>query len=152
MRITNKTFLFLALFIFAAPTWAATPWEVAVLFLGADESADYQRDIDKNILELARITPNSSLSLSILRELPEWDISYFADSTSEELHIWTPLFYEIDFRDLKIPGRLFVFQKNKSQKSILLENKKLSSFLNSAFKNPKVLNPSAKSAPRPALP
>ncbi|MBI3018216.1 MAG: hypothetical protein HYY62_09560, partial [Deltaproteobacteria bacterium] len=135
-KITNKVFLFLFLFILTTPTWGATPWEVAVIFLGGEESAEYQKDIDRNILELAQLTPNPSLRLSIFRELPEWDVSYFADSTSEELHIWHPIFYEIDFRDLKIPGQLFVFQKNSPQKSALLNDSKLSSFLNHAFKIP----------------
>ncbi|MBI3019300.1 MAG: hypothetical protein HYY61_05355 [Deltaproteobacteria bacterium] len=135
-KITNRALLFLFLFIFAASTWAATPWEVAVIFLGSDESAEYQKDIDKNILELARITPNSSLKLSIFREFSDLEATYFSDPTSEELHIWDPLFYEIDFHGIQIPGQLSVLQKKSSEKNIVLNDEKLSSFLNRAFKIP----------------
>ena len=135
-KITNKTFLFLLVFIFTPKLGpVAAPWEIGVIFLGANEPADYQKDIDKNILELARLTPNASLKLSIFRELPQWDTFYFADSASQKLHLWDPLFYDIDHH-LQVPGQLWVLQKEASQKSALLNDKKLSSFLTHAFTTP----------------
>lgn len=135
-KITNKLFLFLFLFVLTSPAWAVTPWEVAVIFLGSGEPSEYQKDIDKNILELARLNPSASLNISILREFLDLDTTYFVDPNSQELHIWDPLFYEIDFHGIQVPGQLFVLQKKSSDKNVFLNKKKLSSFLNQAFQNP----------------
>ncbi len=146
-KITNKIFLFLLLSLLSFPIWAATPWvgdpwEIAVIFLGSDEPAQYQQDIDKNILELAKLTPNASFKLSILREFSDRQVTYFVDSTSEELSAqelptWDPLFYEIDFRGIPVPGHLTQTPKAPPQKTILLDDEKLSSFFSNAFKIPK---------------
>ena len=50
MRV-NRLALVLV-FLWVAPLFGATPWEVAVLFVGAGESAEYQGDIDRALMEL----------------------------------------------------------------------------------------------------
>jgi hypothetical protein len=69
-KLNNIFKLVLALFILvsASATLAETKWEVAVVFRGAENDEAFQKDIDDNILELARIAPSANLRLSIYRE------------------------------------------------------------------------------------
>src|SRR3989304_3416920 len=82
-------------FLAAASGYAAepTPWEVAVIFSGADEPGQYHQDVDQNILELARVIPGKNLHISIYRELPEHAVEYFVDPDSSRLNRWDPLFF-----------------------------------------------------------
>lgn len=66
MSFLVRILFYLLLFVsFQAP---ASTWEVGVLFLGKSENELFQKDVDRNILELAKIIPRADLSLSIYRE------------------------------------------------------------------------------------
>ncbi len=51
-----RTWFALAVGLLAGAHAQAATWEVAAIFLGADETDDYQRDLDRNVMEL-RSTP-----------------------------------------------------------------------------------------------
>jgi hypothetical protein len=62
----------LILLLVSAPVWAGTQWDVAVLFFGKNPASDieFQKDIDRNVQELAQIRETNSLNVSVYRELP----------------------------------------------------------------------------------
>ncbi len=80
-------------------------WEVSVAFLGADEDSDYQSDIDRNVMELARLAPGEALTLSLYRELPDRKYAYYPDPNSTEEHLLSKLVSNYQGKE-KIPGKL----------------------------------------------
>ena len=50
---------------------AATKWEVAVVFLGSEEPAEFQQDADENMRELLGLKPNKFLRVSVYREFSD---------------------------------------------------------------------------------
>jgi hypothetical protein len=103
--VTKATLsLFLSFVLSFAANIAEANWDVVIFFAGAEMSADYQRDIDQNIMELARIDSSSGLRLLIIRALPKKLVIYepkSAGSTTVNQLLANPLPSEII-----IPGRL----------------------------------------------
>jgi hypothetical protein len=64
----NRFLFTLFLVLASANSFAETKWEVATVFLGRDEDADFQKEVDANILELKNIPASKSLALTIHRE------------------------------------------------------------------------------------
>ncbi|NUM89363.1 MAG: hypothetical protein HUU37_09180 [Bdellovibrionales bacterium] len=118
------------LLLVSAPAFSASGWEVAVLFLGAREPAEYQADIDENILELARVIPGRNLGLSILREFPDRTVAYFPDPASSRLQSWDPLFHQVPAPGIRVPGVMTVGEGGQ----ILSDTASLRRFLRSAFR------------------
>lgn len=115
-------------------THASTIWEVAVVFLGAGEDADFQADVDKNILELARTEPNALYRLSILRDFAGKSVQYFhSPKYSKKLSYWDPLFFQTPQAKIQIPGILKIEQQKN--KTVLNDESVLKSFFSSAFEN-----------------
>lgn len=114
-----------------------TPWEVAVVFLGARENENYQRDIDHNVLDLARSNPNRLYRLSVYRELPERTVEYFVDPYSQETHPWSSLFFNRPAVEVQVPGRLTTNARQPSDRSILERPMLLERFFSRAFANPR---------------
>jgi len=100
----------------------AVHWDIATVFLGAEEDETFQSDVDSNILELARLSPGDSYRLSLYRELRGRQVAYFADRNSLELHPWDALFFKSPVAGVEVPGRL-------------REQVSMDSFLKEAFKD-----------------
>lgn len=47
-----------------------TKWEVATLFFGQNEDAEFQKSVEENLAELSKIAPSATLSVSTYRESP----------------------------------------------------------------------------------
>ena len=112
--------------------WGATSakWETAVVFLGAGEAAEYQSDVDQNLMELARMPVRQRLG--ILREFDDHVTSYFPDPKSSVLSKWDALFFKPPVAGIDIPGEMNVFAKAK----VLQDEALLAKFLRSAFSDP----------------
>jgi len=67
--------LFLWLLLWSAVSFGAN-WEVGVAFLGSLDDPDYQADIDRNVLELARLKLNETIQLGVYREFPGRVVSF----------------------------------------------------------------------------
>ena len=68
-KLSNLLIIIL-LFLVSANTFAGTKWEVATIFLGAHEDADFQIDIEKNLAEISKIKLSADLSIKTYREIP----------------------------------------------------------------------------------
>lgn len=109
-------------------------WEVAVIFLGSEEPDSFQKDIDQNILELARTSPNSKFKLSILRDFSHDAIEYVLNQdTIQSLTSWDSLFYAPPVAGVQIPGTISKYLKSNNSKSFLDQSDYLKIFLHKAF-------------------
>ncbi|MBI4043005.1 MAG: hypothetical protein HY391_05980 [Deltaproteobacteria bacterium] len=123
LRILSIHALLFVAFLSSSASYASEAiWEVGVVFLGATLPDDYQRDIDRNLLELAALSPNHRFRLSILRDFPERSVFYAVDPASPDLHEWDSLFFEIPHPGIPVPGDLEIWTKDKNGESILREN------------------------------
>lgn len=137
MRIDLRALSFLLVWsalLVAAPAFAAgaASWEVAIVFLGGSEPADFQADVDRNVLELAKTEPGARLRLSILREFAERRTeAYFGDGRS--LSVWDPLFSQPPLAGIKVPGAV---RSTASPKRVFEDEKILRDFFSRAFRQP----------------
>ena len=122
--------LLVAVFSVASAQSASQRWELGVAFLGAEESAEYQQDIDANVLELARVSPSARLRLAIYREFPDRDVLFVPDPQSDEEVEWDALFSQSPIRGLKVPGRIQVW---KHAEGLLRNSERLQEFYRAAF-------------------
>jgi len=124
-KLNNFLKLFLAFFILvsAGIALAETKWEVAVVFRGAEPDEAFQKDIDDNILELARITSGSNFKLGIYRETLNGSVVYLPSNGSAKNSL-SDLLYRQDLKSIVIPGTLKKYDQ---------EN--LAPFLKSFYKN-----------------
>lgn len=120
----SNLFLILFCLVSVGLNAAETRWEVAIVFRGNAEDEQFQKDIDENILELARITPSSSLKIGIYRELEGRSYSYLPAGTSKKEITLGDVLYRQDLNQLKINGTL---KKNTSSD--------LDAFLKSFYQN-----------------
>lgn len=129
-----------ALFLLPASVWAVE-WEVAIVFLGADESPDYQRDIDDDILELAKVLPipeegaKEQVRLSLYRDLPDKTITYHVEPSSQSVSDWDALFWEVPAAGVQVPGNILVRQKNETEGALFQHGQFLSEFLANIFQD-----------------
>lgn len=72
MKLQRKLSNLLIIFLItvSANCFAETKWEVASVFLGAQEDSEFQADVELNIKEISRIKTSKSLSIQTYRELP----------------------------------------------------------------------------------
>lgn len=130
----------------AAPGVDAAPWHVAVIFAGGQEPADYQADIDENLIELTRLRPGPRLRLSIHRELPDRSVTYVVSppgTPSGGVGVGRPrspgpLFFRPDLATsplLPLAGSLVVGPPTSSP--ILADPRRLRAFLGAAFPDPR---------------
>ena len=124
-KLNNLFRLFLALFILvsAGVALAETKWEVAVVFRGAEPDEAFQKDIDDNILELARIQSSSQLKLGIYRETLNGSVVYLPGTGTAKNSLGN-LLYRQDLNSIVIPGSLKKY-----------EQENLAPFLKSFFKS-----------------
>ncbi len=126
LRPLSKIFLLIAAFFFTvADVSAGVKWDVAVLFLGKNapsNSAEFQKDIDRNVMELARISNIKDINLSLYREMPQATYTYSPNGTQK---IGLNSLLANDAGSISIQGQ---FKK--------AERKNLQNFLKNAFKSP----------------
>lgn len=126
--------LFLGLLCWGVPLFAK-PWEIAVVFLNADDDEEYQGDIDRNMMELARLSPDETLRLSLLRELPDRTVTFFPDPESEALHpLQNVLFGKV--QKVEVSGPMTVVPRQTGDPSLISRGPELARFLETAFRLP----------------
>lgn len=79
MNLKNKIrhfLLTLTFLLMASGAHALEALEVTAIFFNNDRSTEYHHDIDQNILELSRNEIEKELSITLFRELPEYDYLY----------------------------------------------------------------------------
>lgn len=69
-RKFSNLLILVLLSLVSANCFAETKWEVASIFLGAHEDAEFQADVEKNLAEISKIKTSPSLSIKTFRELP----------------------------------------------------------------------------------
>ena len=87
LRPLSNLFALIVAFCFTiADVSAGVKWDVAVLFFGKNapsDSQEFQRDIDRNVMELARISNIKDINLSLYREMPQSTFSYSPRGTQK---------------------------------------------------------------------
>lgn len=111
------------LLVSAGLALAETKWEVAVVFRGAEPDEVFQKDIDDNILELARLNPNSNLKIGLYRETLTGSYAYLPGIGAAKYSL-SDLLYRQDLKNILVPGTL---KKSTSEN--------LAGFLKSFYKN-----------------
>lgn len=96
--------LFIFLASHAKANDSALSWKVFVLFLGGDMPSSFQKDIDRNIIELSRVLPDENLKLKVVREYQDQWVSYEPNNQIESN--WDDLFFKPPIKNLKIPGQV----------------------------------------------
>ncbi len=69
-RKLSNLLIIVLLSLVSANAFAETKWEVASIFLGAHEDADFQSDVEKNLAEISKVKTSANLSIKTYRELP----------------------------------------------------------------------------------
>ena len=114
-KLNNFKYLFIILlFCLVSNSVKATEikWEVAIAFRGESEDEQFQKDIDKNILELSRLIPSSTFKLGIYREMNGKSYIYSPTTGLSKKDVsLSDLVYRQDLKQYKIPG---ILQKNPS--------------------------------------
>jgi hypothetical protein len=64
----SKLFFSLLILLVSANSFAETKWEVATIFLGTNESVEFQADIENNLQEISKITPGPYLKIQTYHE------------------------------------------------------------------------------------
>lgn len=120
-------------FLLVATVAQAADWDVAVVFLGRQEPADFQADIDRNLLELAKLSPNARFRLSLLRQFPDRVTSAFFDGTSRSGSRWDALFANAPLAGVVVPG---VISSMAAGRTVMDEPALLGGFFRRAFARP----------------
>lgn len=111
LKKLSKHFLILTLLVSANVNAAETKWEIAIVFRGGAENEQFQKDVDENILELARLNPSASLKIGIYREMGGKAYSYSPNESRKVEISLGDLLYRQDLNQIKVPG---TFIKNSS--------------------------------------
>ena len=135
-RRLSSFLIALATLMWSAGAFASGGWEVAVLFLGAREPVDYQKDVDQNLMELAKTTPGAGLRLGLLRERGDQVVRFLPDPKSGELNSWDPLFHEPPVSGIPIAGAFKAWKNERPGKSILNDPETVKAFLADVFRDP----------------
>ncbi len=118
-------FICLLALISIGECWAETKWEVAVVFRGEQEDDQFQKDIDDNILELARNNLGANLKIGLYREMNSGSYTYLPDGKNGNEITLGNLLYRQDLNQFKVTG---AFQKNSTSD--------LGSFLKNFYQDP----------------
>lgn len=102
----SKYFLILLSLVSFSVLADETKWEVAIVFRGEGEDAQFQRDIDDNILELARLNPKSSVKIGIYRELNGKSYTYLPNGSGKKEINLSDILDRQDLKQIKISGTL----------------------------------------------
>lgn len=98
-KLSSKIFLGLFFLLVSVNVFAETKWDVATIFLGQNESSEFQADVETNLAEIARIKPSTFLSVKTYREGPN-------KSVNREKLI---TFLKSSFKDTKAKKALIVY-------------------------------------------
>jgi hypothetical protein len=123
-------------FLLLSPHSALAVWEVAVIFLGADQPATFQEDIDRNLMELFRLNPNENFKLGILRDFTDHTSSYVVEMGSSTLSKWNPLFHNVPVEGFELPGVIDTRLKTHPNSSALTHPIQTKDFLSNIFQDP----------------
>lgn len=130
MKRLGLLFAFLCRFALGAPNW-----EVAVIFLGAEEQDEQVlRDMDRNIVELAVSRPNERYRLSLYREFEDRAVAYYVDPHSKKDFVWDPLFFKPEKRGIRVPGQMV--EEKVERTSLFYDDKRLARFLTGSYTDP----------------
>lgn len=106
--------------------------ETAALFFNNDRSPEYQDDVDRNVLELARNDFSKELSISLARSLNDRSYIYRPEAANRSI-ILNQLFHEQYFSEnSKVFGSLLNF----SADYFVDDSRAILKFLKLSFKNP----------------
>ena len=83
-----------------------TKWEVGIAFLGNSEDEQFQKDVDKNILELTRLNPNANFKIGIYREINGKNYAYSPNKSGITEISLSDLLYRQDLNKIKITGNI----------------------------------------------
>lgn len=129
-----------ALFFATPPLASADPaWEVAIVFLGADETDDYQRDIDADIFELAKVLPvynseaEEKIRLSIYRDFQDKSVTYRVDPFAMRVTVWNDLYFEAPVDGIRVPGEILVRAKEETEAGLFQHSEYMQEFLANAY-------------------
>lgn len=134
MNLKNKIyhfFVFLGFLLIASGAHALEALEVTTVFFNNDNSVEFHQDIDQNILELSRNDITKELSITLFRELPEYDYLYRPEGKGAGVianHLFSTPYLKPDF---KVPGTFSKMGVGALERSGALEK-----ILRSGFKNP----------------
>lgn len=134
MRFSRGFWGALVLFLSSGVSYATTPWEVAVVILGRSEMrADYQKEADRNVLELGYSLKGSYYRMSLHRELPQRAVTYFPDPHSQEKHALNTLLSSALSTEIPIYGHL---EEKKDSIPFFSDESDAEIFFKRAFTNP----------------
>jgi Clostripain family len=103
-----------------------TKWEVGIVFRGNSEDEQFQKDVDKNILELTRLNPNANFKIGIYREINGKSYAYSPNEKGTTAITLSDLLYRQDLNKIDITGNI-----NND------DNVDLTFFLKNFYKDPK---------------
>ena len=83
-----------------------TNWEVGIIFRGSSEDEQFQKDVDKNILEITRLNPNANFKIGIYRELNGKNYAYSPNETGTTAITLSDLLYRQDLNKIEIVGNI----------------------------------------------
>jgi len=108
-RLNNLIHLFLILLLCLVSNGlkaVETKWEVGIVFRGNSEDEQFQKDVDKNILELTQLNPNSNFKIGIYRELNGKSYAYSPNESGTTEITLSDLLYRQDLNKIKITGNI----------------------------------------------
>jgi hypothetical protein len=136
-RFAKFAFVLGAVLFGPLPKAFSATWEVAVVFLGADEAEDFQKDIDKNIRELFKTEPNDKYHLAVLRDFPNKTAQYFNTSrTRQKSAVTDGLFFKMPSRSASKLGTVSIQTRPAQAKSVLDDENQLKIFFQTAYSVP----------------
>jgi len=128
LKKLNKLLLILLCLVSVSVNATETKWDVAIVFRGDAQSGpddeQMQKDIDENILELARLPSRGNLRIGIYRELNGKSFTYLPYANGQKEISLGDILYRQDLNQIIIPG---IIKKNSAPQ--------LNSFLKSFYKD-----------------
>lgn len=121
-------FFLFAIFFHVVGARASTTLEVVSVFFNNDRSVEFHRDVDSNVLELARNNLSHNLNITLLRELPNHEYVYQPQNSGRGV-LANELFSETYFdSSFKVPGNYKKLNLGSIQKTDELSKLLVSSF------------------------
>lgn len=121
-RLSNL-FIILICLVSVGVNAAETKWEVAIVFRGDDKKSDqqFQKDIDDNILELAKINPSLNLKIGIYRELSGKRYTYQSENATLkpiEVKLDLASFLQSAYQDPAAKKSLIIYSHGKGAEGL----------------------------------
>lgn len=133
MNLKNRIhhfFIIIGLFFIASGAHALEALEVTAIFFNNDQSIEYHKDIDQNIIELSRNNIEKELSIALFRELPSYDYLYRPEGRGNGVTanaLFSTPYFNADF---KVPGTFQKLSVGSLERGGVLEK-----LLKNGFKN-----------------